>query len=90
MDNLAGKPEFEAVKKEMCKRMESGLSEQGDPRMQGKGDVFDNYPYVNHPEVAMVDDMWKMVKEKNGEYWHRSRSYDEKLFKPAIRPPDME
>jgi N-sulfoglucosamine sulfohydrolase len=44
--NLAEKPEFLSLKKELSAMMEKELLEQGDPRMLGKGDLFDKYPYA--------------------------------------------
>ncbi len=46
MNNLARMENFAALKNELEKEMEQKLREEGDPRMFGNGDVFDNYPYV--------------------------------------------
>ncbi|MDF7824832.1 sulfatase [Pontiellaceae bacterium B12227] len=45
MTNLAGNPEYDAVKKQLRERMEKKLTAQGDPRTLGNGDIFDTYPY---------------------------------------------
>jgi N-sulfoglucosamine sulfohydrolase len=45
VNNLAGKAEYKAVEQKMRAQMESELKAQGDPRMFGKGDVFDKYLY---------------------------------------------
>ena len=42
--NLADDPKFQAIKKELRSKLEKELSSQGDPRMTGKGDVFESYP----------------------------------------------
>ena len=42
--NLAGDPNFQAVKNELRKTLENDLKAQGDPRMNGTGDVFESYP----------------------------------------------
>lgn len=42
--NLADDPKFQAIKKELRSKLENELSSQGDPRMTGKGDVFESYP----------------------------------------------
>ena len=42
--NLAGNPDYEALKHRMEKEMTLRLVEQEDPRMFGRGDVFDRYP----------------------------------------------
>ena len=45
MNNLANDPEVAELKQEMKIRMETMLKEQQDPRMDGKGEVFDSYGY---------------------------------------------
>ncbi|MFN3189616.1 MAG: sulfatase [Aureliella sp.] len=43
--NLAEEERYQGVLQEMKQRLQSDLKQQGDPRMDGRGDVFDNYPY---------------------------------------------
>lgn len=45
INNLAGLPEYAKIKGELRVQMENELTAQGDPRMMGQGDVFDNYRY---------------------------------------------
>ena len=45
MTNLASKPEYTVLKQKMKTRMETMLKEQQDPRMFGKGDIFNSYGY---------------------------------------------
>ncbi len=45
VNNLSGDPEYAPVMKELWKRLETRLTEQKDPRILGKGDIFDDYPY---------------------------------------------
>jgi N-sulfoglucosamine sulfohydrolase len=47
--NLAGNPEHAARMVAMERFMRGKLTEQGDPRMSGKGDVFDAYPPTGNP-----------------------------------------
>ena len=47
MNNLANDPEYAELKQQMKNRMESMLKEQKDPRMFGKGDIFNSYGYSN-------------------------------------------
>lgn len=42
--NLNGKPEYEALKRKMEKEMTARLVEQEDPRIFGRGELFDRYP----------------------------------------------
>lgn len=43
--NLVEAERYEDVRKSMQQRMTNELKEQGDPRMFGNGEIFDNYPY---------------------------------------------
>jgi hypothetical protein len=45
MENLAGNPEYLAIKNKLVIQMTKKLKKDGDPRMFGKGDIFDTYPY---------------------------------------------
>jgi len=45
MNNLAKDPKYTALKQKMKARMESTLKAQNDPRMFGKGAIFNTYPY---------------------------------------------
>ena len=44
VSNLAESPAMEKTKKALRERMEKELRQQEDPRMEGNGSVFDNYP----------------------------------------------
>jgi arylsulfatase A-like enzyme len=44
--NLADNPAFSEIKSRLESQMEQELKDQGDPRMFGKGYVFDEYPYA--------------------------------------------
>jgi len=44
--NLAELPEYADVKVKLRQQMEAELTEQGDPRTLGNGDIFDKYPYM--------------------------------------------
>lgn len=44
VNNLAANPEYRDHALKLRQRMETQLKAQGDPRMFGKGDVFDQYP----------------------------------------------
>lgn len=47
IDNLAAAPLFGPRRDTMRERLFAELRLQQDPRMEGKGDVFDNYPYAS-------------------------------------------
>lgn len=50
MINLAGDTAYLKIKQSLKDQMETELKQQQDPRMYGKGDVFDSYPYAQ-PQV---------------------------------------
>ena len=45
MNNVAGKPEYAKVKKKLADSLMAELKATDDPRVLGKGDLFDQYPY---------------------------------------------
>ena len=45
MENLAEHQDYSDLKTKLKKQLISDLKEQGDPRILGNGDVFDQYPY---------------------------------------------
>jgi|GEM_PF-63279 len=45
VDNLAEDPKHQELKAALKKRLFDSLKAEGDPRMDGKGHVFDRYPY---------------------------------------------
>ena len=47
VNNLAEKPKLAELKKQLEAKMVGRLKKEGDPRMFGKGDVLESYPYVN-------------------------------------------
>ena len=46
MENVAADPRFEEQKNLWSNLLTQNLIEQDDPRILGKGDVFDNYPIM--------------------------------------------
>jgi N-sulfoglucosamine sulfohydrolase len=45
MNNVAGKPEYAEVQKKLAAALMAELKATKDPRVLGKGDIFDQYPY---------------------------------------------
>jgi N-sulfoglucosamine sulfohydrolase len=43
--NLASKPEYSKIATQLRSKLEQILTEQGDPRLLGYGDIFESYPY---------------------------------------------
>ncbi len=58
--NLATDPQYHEVKEELRTRMTIELEKQEDPRILGKGDIFDDYPHGNT----------KKLKAFNGEDYY--------------------
>jgi N-sulfoglucosamine sulfohydrolase len=50
LNNLAGQPPFRTIQQALKRQMERELKAQGDPRMFGKGQLFEQYLYAN-PEL---------------------------------------
>ncbi len=46
VNNLSDNPEYKNLKEKMKKELFVELTRQGDPRMHGKGDVFDAYEHI--------------------------------------------
>ncbi|QXD23242.1 sulfatase [Opitutia bacterium ISCC 51] len=44
LNNLARNPDYESIRTELSKALLSQLKAQGDPRVHGKGDIFESYP----------------------------------------------
>lgn len=62
MVNLASDPAFATVKSNLQRQMEQELKEQQDPRMFGKGNIFDEYPYAQ-PQVRNFYERFKNGEE---------------------------
>lgn len=57
MVDLSGNPEYEALMRKMEKEMTARLVEQEDPRMFGRGEVFDRYP-----DMSVAYQFWNRTK----------------------------
>ena len=62
-NNLADKPEFEATRNSMWEKLQATLKEHGDPRMEGKGEIFDQYPVTNPDKAREVEDRFRIARE---------------------------
>lgn len=77
MNNLAYKKEFQKIKNQLRKLLESNLKKQGDPRMFGKGAIFDNYPPNNGANLYEK----YMNGEKVNTGWINDSDFEKKDFK---------
>ncbi|MDP6522599.1 MAG: sulfatase [Kiritimatiellia bacterium] len=66
LSNLASSPEQAKVKKMLKAQMEAELKTQGDPRMSGKGELFDRYPYINRGTKDFYNRYMKGEKVRAG------------------------
>jgi N-sulfoglucosamine sulfohydrolase len=64
--NLAGTQTLEKERKALKAQLEKELKAQKDPRMLGKGDVFDNYPYADPGGKDFYERFMKGDKPKAG------------------------
>ena len=77
MNNLANKEEFIQLKTELAQEMKQKLIEQGDPRLIGDDDIFDNYEYSGG--VKNYYNRY-MSGEKVKAGWVNKTDYDDDLF----------
>lgn len=76
--NLAGSKKLQKVKANLKEKLFTKLTEQQDPRVLGKGDVFDNYPFMS-PDF---ENFYERVKSKEiTEPWKKT---------PWVNPTDFE
>ena len=62
LNNLALDSSYEEIKVKLWRELRATLEAQGDPRMFGKGDLFDTYEYVgdiSHSWKAYTQGWWK-------------------------------
>lgn len=64
--NLAEKPRYISKKAELKKQLFAELKEQGDPRMFGKGHIFDEYEYSNSVNTNFYERYMKGENIKAG------------------------
>jgi N-sulfoglucosamine sulfohydrolase len=65
VNNLAAEPGQQARRAALETQLLATLKQQGDPRMSGQGDVFDNYPYAG-VERGLYDRYLKGERVKTG------------------------
>ena len=73
MNNLATAPGHQERRAALEARLLAKLKEQGDPRISGHGDLFDNYPYAG-AERGLYDRYLKGEKLKTG--WVNPGDYE--------------
>jgi N-sulfoglucosamine sulfohydrolase len=66
LTNLANDPKFQLARQKLQAEMERELKEQGDPRMFGKGYIFDQYQYANAEQRNFYERFMRGEKLKAG------------------------
>jgi uncharacterized sulfatase len=69
LNNLADKPEFAEMKARLWTQLQDKLTEQGDPRMLGHGDIFDSYPVFGGIQQTIPG--FKEIGKYNPDFWPR-------------------
>ena len=64
VNNLAPSATAAAQLAALKAELHAKLRQQGDPRMEGKGDVFDKYPHANKGHVGFYERFMKGEKLK--------------------------
>ncbi|MHB1180053.1 MAG: sulfatase-like hydrolase/transferase, partial [Daejeonella sp.] len=80
MKNLANDPALAKIKASLKGQMEQELKSQKDPRMFGKGSIFDKYPY-GEPRVKNFYERY-MKGEKIATGWVNDTDFEKPDFKP--------
>jgi len=79
VNNLASDSKYASVIKELKNQMDKTLKSQKDPRVLGKGDIFDYYP------MAREEKLKKMYKEK---YYDMYDMFFKKYEKKSVPMPE--
>ena len=75
INNLALHSKYQEIKRALALQMESELKKQKDPRIQGLGEVFDNYPYADKHRQDFYNKY--MAGEKLNTGWVNSTDYEQ-------------
>jgi N-sulfoglucosamine sulfohydrolase len=77
--NLANDPKYRATMGKLRQQMERELKAQGDPRMFGKGYLFDRYPYANTEQRNFYERFMRGEKLKAG--WVNETDFEKETIK---------
>jgi len=78
INNLADKPEFNSVKQSLNNQLEKELTKQGDPRILGIGDMFDNYIYAEERTRDFYNRYMKGELSADSAGWVDSTDFEKK------------
>lgn len=80
MNNLISDAGYNPVKRRLHETMYLELLQQDDPRMYGKGDVFDNYPYAEEKIRDFYNKYMKGEVKKTDAGWVDSTDFEDRNF----------
>lgn len=83
--NLAAQPDHAATRDRVRERLFAALREQEDPRMAGRGAVFDGYLHAAPENVGFYERYLRGEKMKAG--WVNSTDFEPNPLAPAAPPP---
>lgn len=75
--NIANDPAYEKTKEALKAQMEVELKNQSDPRMNGEGAIFDDYPYANEGERGFYERYTSGEKLRAG--WVNPSDFEESI-----------
>jgi len=76
MNNLVNNPAYSSVWQDLRQRMYNLLLEQDDPRVTGKGDIFDKYPYAQESNRDFYNRFMKGELNKKSAGWVDSTDFE--------------
>jgi len=77
--NLADHPDYQDIKTALSEELKTKLTEQKDPRILGKGDIFDNYPYADKKQKDFYNRYMNGEKLRAG--WVNESDFESKSIK---------
>lgn len=84
--NLADSATTEATKTALARKLFAELRQQGDPRMSGQGNLFDQFPYANPDQANFYERFMRGEKPKAG--WVSETDFE--TIRPANAAPSTE
>ena len=62
--NLAESTDHQTIKNALWQKLRKTLKQHGDPRMEGRGHIFDEYPVTNSEQEQRVKKRFRIAREK--------------------------
>ena len=61
--NLAESADHQTIKNALWQKLQKTLKQHGDPRMEGRGHIFDEYPVTNPEQEQRVKERFRIARE---------------------------